>query len=46
MLTGDMTIQFLDAAVERMFDAQEVTDEVEPAKLQELQHRIVNLFLT
>src|SRR5271157_518374 len=45
MLTGDMTIQFLDAAVERMFDAQEVTDEVEPAKLQELQHRIVNLFL-
>ncbi len=45
MLTGDITIQFLDAAVERMFNAQEVTEEVEPAKLRELQHRIVNLFL-
>jgi hypothetical protein len=44
MLTGDITIRFLDAAVERMFNAQEVTDEVEPAKLRELQHRIVNLF--
>ena len=44
MLTGDITIQFLDAAVERMFNAQEVTDEVKPAKLRELQHRIVNLF--
>src|SRR5208282_5682866 len=38
MLTGDITIQFLDAAVERMLNAQEVTDEVEPAKLRELQH--------
>ena len=45
-ITGDITIEFIDAAVERMFNAQEVTDEVEPAKLRELQQRIVNLFLT
>lgn len=44
-LTKGITTQFLDAAVERMFTAQEVTDEVKPAKLRELQQRIVNLFL-
>jgi hypothetical protein len=44
-ITGDMTIEFLEAAVERMFTADEVSSVVDSAKLKELKHRIVNLFL-
>ena len=44
-ITGDITIEFLEAAVERMFTADEVSTVVQPAKLKELKHRIVHLFL-
>ena len=45
-LTGDMTIEFLEAAVERMFTADEVSGGVvDLAKLKELKHRVVHLFL-
>ena len=43
--TGDITIEFLEAAVERMFTADEVSRVVDLAKLKELKHRIVHLFL-
>jgi hypothetical protein len=44
-ITGDITIEFLEAAVERMFTADEVSSVVDLAKLKELKHRIVHLFL-
>jgi hypothetical protein len=44
-ITGDITIGFLEAAVERMFTADEVSGVVDLAKLRELKHRIVQLFL-
>ena len=44
-LTADITIDFLEAAVERMFSADEVSTVVDLAKLKELKHRIVHLFL-
>ena len=44
-ITGDITIEFLEAAVERMFNADEVSSVVDFAKLKELKHRIVDLFL-
>jgi hypothetical protein len=45
-ITGDVTIEFLEAAVERMFTADEVSGGVlDLAKLKGLKHRIVNLFL-
>jgi hypothetical protein len=44
-ITGDITIEFLEAAVERMFNADEVSSVVDLPKLKELKHRIVNLFL-
>src|SRR5215472_10581668 len=44
-ITGDITIEFLEAAVERMFSADEVSCVVDPARLKELKHRIVHLFL-
>src|SRR6516165_7537354 len=44
-ITGDITIEFLEAAVERMFNADEVSSVVNLAKLKELKHRIVHLFL-
>ena len=40
-----ITIEFLHAAVERMFNAYEVSNVVDPARLNELKHRVVNLFL-
>jgi hypothetical protein len=43
--TGDITIDFLEAAVERMFTADAVSGVVDLAKLKELKHRIVHLFL-
>jgi hypothetical protein len=44
-ITGDITIEFLEAAVERMFTADEVSSVVDLAKLKELKHRMVHLFL-
>jgi hypothetical protein len=44
-ITGDITVEFLEAAVERMFTADEVCSVVDLAKLKELKHRIVHLFL-
>ena len=44
-ITGDVTIELLEAAVERMFTADEVSGVVDVAKLKELKHRIVQLFL-
>jgi hypothetical protein len=44
-MTGDITIEFLEAAVERMFTADEVPSVLDLAKLKELKHRIVHLFL-
>jgi hypothetical protein len=44
-IMGDMTIEFIEAAVERMFTADEVSSVVDLAKLKELKHRIVHLFL-
>ena len=44
-ITGDITIEFLEAAVERMFTADEVSGVVDLGKLKELKHRIVHLFL-
>ena len=44
-ITGDITIEFLEAAVERMFTADEVSGVVGLAKLKDLKHRIVHLFL-
>ena len=45
-ITGDITIEFLEAAVDRMFSADEVTCVVDLARLKRLKHRIVSLFLT
>jgi hypothetical protein len=44
-LTADITIEFIEAAVERMFNADEVSSVVNLTKLEELKHRIVRLFL-
>jgi len=44
-ITGDITIEFLEAAVERMFTADEVSSVVDLAKLKVLKHRIIHLFL-
>ena len=44
-ITGDITVEFLEAAVERMFNADEVSRVVDLAKLKELKHQVVNLFL-
>jgi hypothetical protein len=43
-ITGDITIEFLEAAVE-MFTADEVSSVVDLGKLKELKHRMVHLFL-
>jgi hypothetical protein len=45
-ITGDITIEFLEAAVERMFTADEVSSVVDLGKLKELKHRMVHLFFT
>jgi hypothetical protein len=44
-ITGDITAEFLEALVDRMFTADEVTKVVDPAKLKRLKHQIVSLFL-
>jgi hypothetical protein len=44
-IIGEITIEFIEAAVERMFSADEVTSVVDPARLKRLKHQIVSLFL-
>src|SRR6201982_2293973 len=43
-LLGDITVPFVEAAVERMFNADEVTSVVDLAKLECLKRQIVSLF--
>ena len=43
---GDTTVPFVEAAVERMFNADEVTSVVDLAKLECLKRKIVGLFFT
>ena len=45
-LMGDITVPFLDAVVDRMFNADEVTSIVDLAKLELLKRKIVSLFFT
>ncbi len=44
-ITGDITAEFLEALVERMFTGDEVTRVVDLGKLRRLKHEIVSLFL-
>ena len=45
-LMGDITDSFVEAAVERMFNADEVASVVDLAKLECLKRKIVSLFFT
>ena len=45
-IMGDITVLFVEAAVERMFNADEVTSVVDLAKLELLKRKIVSLFFT
>jgi hypothetical protein len=45
-IMGDITVLFVEAAVERMFNADEVTGIVDLAKLECLKRKIVSLFFT
>src|SRR4029077_16783799 len=43
-IMGDITVPFVEAAVERMFNADEVTSAVDLDKLECLKRKIVSLF--
>ena len=43
-LVGEITVPFIEAVVERMFTADEVTGVVDPGKLALLKARITHLF--
>ena len=43
---GDITVPFVEAAVDRMFNADEVTSVVDLTKLELLKRKIVSLFCT
>ena len=45
-LMGDITVPFVEAAVDRMFNADEVTSVVDLTKLELLKRKIVSLFCT
>ena len=45
-LMGDITVSFVEAVVDRMFYADEVTSVVDLAKLELLKRKIVSLFFT
>jgi hypothetical protein len=45
-LMGDITIPFVEAVVDRMFNADEVTSVVDLVKLELLKRKIVSLFFT
>ena len=43
---GDITVPFIEATVERMFNSDEVTSVVDLTKLEYLKRKIVSLFFT
>ena len=43
---GDITVPFVEAVVDRMSNADEVTSVVDLAKLELLKRKIVSLFFT
>jgi hypothetical protein len=43
-LVGEITVPFIEAAVERMFTADEVTGVVDPGKLALLKAKVTHLF--
>ena len=45
-IRGDITVSFVEAVVDRMFNADEVTSVVDLAKLECLKGKIVSLFFT
>jgi hypothetical protein len=45
-LLGDITVPFVEAVVDRMFNADEVTSIVDLVKLELLKRKIVSLFFT
>ncbi len=45
-IAGDVTVEFLEAAVDRMFSADEVTCVVDLERLKRVKHQIVGLFFT
>jgi hypothetical protein len=45
-LLGDITVPFVEAAVDRMFNADEVSSVVDLAKLERVKRKIVSLFFT
>ena len=45
-LMGDITVPFVEAVVDRIFNADEVTSVVDLAKLELLKRKIVSLFFT
>ena len=45
-IMGDITVPFVEATVERMFNSDEVTSVVDLAKLECLKRKIVSLFFT
>jgi hypothetical protein len=45
-IMGDITVPFVEAAVDRMFNADEVTSVVDLVKLECLKRKIVSLFFT
>ena len=45
-IMGDITVPFVEAVVDRMFNADEVTSVVDLAKLECLKGKIVSLFFT
>ena len=45
-IMGDITVPFVEATVERMFNSDEVTSVVDLAKLERLKRKIVSLFFS
>jgi hypothetical protein len=45
-VTGEITPEFINAAVERLFTAAEVVDEDTPGILENLRYRVCQLYLT
>src|SRR5246500_5222965 len=45
-LLGDITVPFVEAVVDRMFNADEITSVVDLVKLECLKRKIVSLFFT
>ena len=45
-IMGDITVPFVEAVVDRMFNADEVTSVVDLAELECLKRKIVSLFFT